>query len=183
MMWRGRSVCCPDPVSGYLKLSYISGADPRLNVRVYLNGIQLNQDYVITPANTVRFQWPFVRGWNTIMVLIYKPNAAEVVLDFGFTLTDVANKTRAQIEAMTYVSYFDLLYNIPEKDVDKYSLNDDNVLIIGDYQKQQGARYEFYYKYYVDTSRPNSLKLKAELARGDDKAVAPKLKSYRIRVS
>jgi hypothetical protein len=173
----------PDPVNGYLKLRGISGADPQLNVRVFLNGTQLNQNYIITPGATVRFQWPFVRGWNIVMILIYKPNAAAVELDLGFDLLGVADKIRVEQEPMTYVSYFDLLYNIPEKDVDKYSLGDDNALVISEYQKRQGAKYEFYYKYYVDTSRPHALRVKAELFRGEDAAVAPKLKYYRVRVS
>jgi hypothetical protein len=126
----------------------------------------------------------FVKGWNSIELLIYKDTEVAVPMNLGFNLRDKSSTIRSHVAPMTMVSEFDLLYNVAEKDIEKFSITEDNKLIIGKYLNDLGATYEFYYKYYLDDSVSKKILFKAQFVKenGSDNP-PPKLKSYKIRAS
>lgn len=148
----------------------------KTNVRIYVNNKQVANCSLGT-ATPVSL--PFAAGWNSIVILVYKHDDKEfdLPLDLNFSL-----KVRAVRDALTYVPLFEYTRNIPERDTSSYSIDETNHIIINEAQRQQGANYEFRYKYYIDYL-DDDLIFRAELVRGESAHLTPKLKYYRIRVS
>ena len=157
--------------------------DFKLNIHILVNGMPITTDHYLTPSKTITVNWPFTDGWNTITILAYKPDNSQTTLNLGIYPLSLSKIVRVDQEPMTYVPLFDYLYNVYEKDTEKYTVTPDNLILIGEYQKSQGARYSFSYNFTIDQGYSNIVRFKAELSRSSDPSLTPKLNYYKVRVT
>lgn len=161
----------------------------KLNVTIYVNGnrVELTQNkqstFVIDnkgAEGTIAFN----QGWNSIVIYVYKHDNYSTYLNFNIDLLrhNSPNPVRAEMEPMLFTPLFDYLHNTYEKETHKYSISENNKLIIGEFQRSQGAKYLFSYRYRIDQGYTNQVYLRADLRRGSDPALGPKLKFYKLRV-
>jgi hypothetical protein len=169
-----------DPISTRLTINSAG----LLNVHVLINNMPVITDYkLIGSTSSIPINYGFTEGWNTLTIYVYKPDAISTQLNLGVSPSTITNKIRVDQESMTYVPLFEYLYNTFEKDTDRYTVSEDNRVVISDMQKKQGAKYEFHYSYGVDQGYTNFIKIKAELLRGSDSSVTPRLSYYKVRVT
>jgi len=161
----------------------------KLNIAVYVNGekIELTKNKIntyIVDSFGIEGTLSFNQGWNNIIIYVYKGDNLSTNLNFNINFLTYGSPTsvRAEMEPMIFVPLFDYLYNVYEKETDKYSISEDNKLIIGEYQKNQNAKYLFSYRYRIDQGYSNQVYLRAELKRGENTSLSPKLKFYKLRV-
>lgn len=157
--------------------------DFKLNIHILVNGMPITSTNYLTKDNYIDVSWPFTDGWNVITIFVYKPDNGQTTLHLGIDPLSLSKIVRVDQEPMTYVPLFDYLYNTFEKDTEKYTITPDNQILIGEYQKEQGARYSFYYNYTIDQGYSNIVRFKAELSSDSDPGVTPKLNYYKIRVT
>jgi len=178
-------------VSSFNSVIRTTTAGSKINLVIFINGkkidLQKSKESTYVVDNTgVEGQFSFNQGWNSVLILAYKDDDLSTSLTLGSfanTLMSLEEKNiRAEMDSMIFVPLFDYLYNVYEKETDKYSISEDNKIVIGEFQKKQNARYVFSYRYRIDQGYTNKIYFKAELQRGEDSAVSPKLKYYKIRV-
>jgi hypothetical protein len=164
-------------------LSLIKGS--RLQVNIFLNGLQLNDNCAFDEVDgtSQSLEWTIMEGWNVITLLVYKYDVGEAVLDLGVNIKDLSNTVRADQEPMTYIAPFEYFYNTHERETDKYTVSEDNMVVIGEYQKLENAVYSFWYKYSLDSVYSNRVRVRAALKQGDDPGATPRLKYLKVRVS
>lgn len=184
-----------------LKATIVTPNDMESNelyATVYVNGSQVFSDRIfsfdslnlsfLSINSTSTFTIPLIFGWNNIQILFYQGRRGTLNpeqprrINLQTNLLDHCSKARAIINPMEIVSEFDLLYNVKEKEDNKFALTPDNHLIIGEYLKNQGAKYQFDYKYYLDESA-NKLLFRADLSKENGVVTPPKLKSYKIKLA
>lgn len=161
----------------------------KLNIAVYVNGekIELTKNKIntyIVDSFGIEGTLSFNQGWNNIIIYVYKGDNLSTNLNLNINFLTYGSPTfvRAEMEPMIFVPLFDYLYNVYEKETDKYSISEDNKLIVGEYQKNQNAKYLFSYRYRIDQGYSNQVYLRAELKRGENTSLSPKLKFYKLRV-
>lgn len=173
-----------------------SAESNELYASVYVNGYQVFSNKVFSSEeidsfsiNSVStFTIPLIFGWNSVQILFYQGRKGTTdpeqsrLINLQTNLLDYCSRARAVINPMEIVSEFDLLHNVKEKEDNKFALTNHNDLIIGRYLKNQGAKYQFNYKYYLDESI-NRLLFRADLNKEDGEVSPPKLKSYKIKLA
>jgi hypothetical protein len=161
------------------------------DVRIYLNGNDVTSNSTLTPGVlSANMTWNIKKGQNDLIIIINKSTNDTSGTETTFNGTISLLKDRSILAVDGIKAYRNYLYEVRIEDLRLYYSNSDNVFSIINYQNN----YEIVYRrteeiktgtkvYYYSNieNQTKSIRLRADLLRGQSAFSAPAINSYTVK--
>ena len=161
------------------------------DVRIYLNGNDITSNSTLSPGVlSANVTWNIKKGQNDLIIIINKSTNDTSGTETTFSGTVSLLKDRSILSVDGIKAYRNYLYEVRIEDLRLYYSNSDNVFSIINYQNN----YEIVYRrteeiktgtkvYYYSNIENNtkSIRLRADLLRGQSAFSAPAINSYTVK--
>lgn len=161
------------------------------DVKIYLNGNDVTSNSTLSPGVlSANMTWNIKKGQNDLIIIINKStnDTSGTETTFNGTVSLLKDKSILSVDGIK--AYRNYLYEVRIEDLRLYYSNSDNVFSIINYQNN----YEIVYRrteeiktgtkvyYYSNTeNETKSIRLRADLLRGQSALSAPAINSYTVK--
>lgn len=161
------------------------------DIQIYLNGVNLTATSQLSPGIlSSSITWNFKKGKNDLVIIINKSTNDTNGVQTAFNGSISIIKDRS-VRSLPGVNLFkNYLFEVKVEDLRNYYSNEDNVFSIINYENNYEIVYrrkeeikdgsKVYYYYNNDTGI-NSIRIRADLFRGNSFDSAPSINSYTVK--
>ena len=161
------------------------------DVKIYLNGNDITSSSTLTPGVlSANMTWNIKKGQNDLIIIVNKStnNTSGTETTFNGTLSLLKDKSILTVDGIK--AYRNYLYEVRIEDLRLYYSNSDNVFSIINYQNNYEIAYrrteeiktgtKVYYYSNIE-NQTKSIRLRADLFRGQSAYSAPAINSYTVK--
>ena len=161
------------------------------DVKIYLNGNDITSNGTLTPGVlSANMTWNIKKGQNDLIIIVNKStnNTSGTETTFNGTLSLLKDKSILTVDGIK--AYRNYLYEVRIEDLRLYYSNSDNVFSIINYQNNYEIAYrrteeiktgtKVYYYSNIE-NQTKSIRLRADLFRGQSAYSAPAINSYTVK--
>lgn len=162
------------------------------DIEIYLNGVHITSNGVLAPGVlSASVTWKIKKGQNDLVMIINKSTNDTNGTQTGFSgsISILDDKSILSINGLKL--YKNYLYEVKIEDLRLYYSNNDNVYSIINYENNYEIVYrrteeikngsKIYYYYNTNNSGVESIRIRADLFRGNSYNSAPSINSYTVK--